>query len=434
MNRRIFLKHGALALVAAGSVPLWMRDAVFAAETGRATNKTGGRKTLICIFQRGAVDGLSMAVPHGDPWYYKHRAVGGNGIALARTGEGGVLDLDGTFGLNPALAALLPIYKGGHLALIPACGSPSATRSHFDAQDQMESGSVGRWLPDGWLSRALVNCPEDRANASILRGVSLTGGLPRSMRGDAEAIAIPDLKSFGVGASMMSAQPKRQRMAAKPGTDAAGFESLYDDAVGDVLGGTGRESFEAIKIVQSLTAKPYQSAGLKYPGGRFGQSLQQIAQLVKADVGLEVAFAESNGWDTHAGQGSTQGRLARGLSELGQGLAALFTDLGDRMDDVVIVTMSEFGRTARQNGTGGTDHGHGTCFLALGGKVSGGIRGQWPGLAPEQLYENRDLAVTTDYRDVMGEIAQKHFGIQKLDAVFPDRAAKEMKFRDVMNL
>lgn len=435
MNRRIFLKSGALALVAAGATPLWLRDAVFAADNGRPSNRNGGRKTVICIFQRGAVDGISMLVPHGDPWYYRHRTTQGNGIALARTGADSVLDLDGTFGLHPAFAPLMPMWKAGQFAPIPACGSPDATRSHFDAQDYLESGTPGRKMADGWLSRALVNCPEDTAKANLLRGVSFTSGLPLSLRGEADALAISDLKRFGVGASMMTNLPRRRDKEKQAVGDAAatGFEALYDDAVGDVLGGTGREGFEAIKIVQSVTSKPYApAAGARYPSGRFGQSLQQIAQLVKADVGLEVAFAESGGWDTHVAQGAAEGGLAKRLNELAQGLAALYIDLGDRMEDVVIVTMSEFGRTARQNGTGGTDHGHGTCFLALGGKVNGGVRGQWPGLAPEQLYENRDVAVTTDFRDVFAEVCSKHLGIRALDAVFPGRPAKQMQFRDVL--
>jgi len=443
-TRRVFLKSGGLALVSVGLAPAWgpqfLRDAVFAAgATGKKPNR---RKTVICLFQRGAVDGLSMVVPHGDSWYYRHRNL--NGIALPRTGAGRVLDLDGTFGLHPALAALKPIYDAGHLAAIQACGSPSATRSHFDAQDYMESGSPDRALPTGWLARVLENCPEDAARleaqgdtqgtaqTAVFQGVALTPQTPLSLRG-ADALAFSDLRSFSVGASSAAMGKK----AAKSVDDsAAGFEALYDGAVGDVLHGTGEESFEAIRMLKSLTAKPYvPAAGAKYPGGRFGLALQQIAQLIKADVGVEIAFAESGGWDTHVGQGAAQGRLARNLTEFGQGIAALYRDLGDRMDDVVILTMSEFGRTARQNGTGGTDHGHATCFFALGGKVNGGkVLGKWPGLAPDQLYEQRDLAVTTDFRDVFGEVANRHLGVTNLDAVFPGRTASAKNFRNVLKV
>ncbi len=438
VSRRLFLKSGALALVSVGVAPVigpsFLRRAVFADEPQRNSSGSGGRKTLICIFQRGAVDGLSMVVPHGDPNYYNLRNVGAGGIAIPQTGEAGVIDLDGRFGLNPNLKALKPIYDAGHLAPIQAVGSPSASRSHFDAQDFMETGSPDRTLPDGWAARALEHCPEDAARISTFRAVAMTGELPKTFRGEKDALAIPDLRSFGVhgGAADLAASLD---MGGHPkGSDAAGgFESLYDSAVGDVLGGTGRESFEAIKILKGISSKAYvPENGALYPRTGFGKSLQQIAQLIKANVGVEVAFAESGGWDTHINQGGAQGQLGNRLKEFGDGLAALYTDLGDRMSDVVILTMSEFGRTARQNGNGGTDHGHGTCFFALGGNVQGGkVLGDWPGLAPEQLNENRDLAVTTDFRDVFGEVAQRHLGVNDLNAVFPFRT-QSGPFRNVL--
>lgn len=443
ISRRLFLKSGALALVSVGAMPVvgpsFLRRAVFADEASRLRSGSGGRKTLICIFQRGAVDGLSMVVPHGDADYYKLRSAGAGGIALARTGDNSVLDLDGHFGFHPALKALQPIYRSGHLAPIQAVGSPSSTRSHFDAQDFMETGSPDRTLPDGWVKRALEHCPEDAARAqSTFRAVAMTSELPKTLRGENDALAIPDLRTFGVkgGGADLAASLGGGQIAgqSKNHNDAAGgFESLYQDAVGDVLGGTGRESFEAIKILKGISSKPYQAQnGAKYPGGNFGKSLQQIAQLIKADVGVEVAFAESGGWDTHVNQGAAQGQLSRRLQEFGDGLAALYADLGDRMSDVVILTMSEFGRTARQNGNGGTDHGHATCFLALGGNVHGGkVLGDWPGLAPEQLNEGRDLAVTTDFRDVFGEVAQRHLGVNDLSTVFPYRTQKAA-FRNVL--
>ena len=358
-----------------------------------------------------------------------------NGIALARTGESGVLDLNGRFGLHPALAPLLPIYKAGHLAAIQACGSPNATRSHFDAQDYMESAVPGeKTVRDGWLTRALSACPEDRAKTeTAFRAVAMTDRLPRSLMGRQQALAIPDLDTFDVKG--------QTAMRGKSGAS-DGFESLYDDAVGDVLNGTGKETFEALRQLRAITAQNYVPANkARYPRGKFGESLQQIAQLIKADVGLEIAFAESGGWDTHANQGASQGTLARRLGEFGNGLAALYSDLGDRMSDVVILTMSEFGRTVRHNGNNGTDHGHGTCFLALGGNVHGGrVLGSWPGLAPEQLYqgpgdpEPRDLQVTTDFRDVFGEIAQKQMGVRDLKAIFPGYAVGAEKFRGVLKI
>lgn len=432
-TRRIFLKQGAMALMAAGIAPAFgpefLRSTVFADEPRRAGQATGGRKILICIFQRGALDGLSAVVPHGDPWYYKHRSTGG--IALPRTGEGRVLDLDGMFGFHPALAALKPIYDAGHLAAIQAVGSPNATRSHFDAQDFMEAAVFNKSGREGWLARTLEHCPQDAATLkqqSVFRGVAMTGQVPRSLQGFSDALAIPNLDTFDVKGGGMAMPGKRGA--------GDGFESLYDDAVGDVLNGTGKETFEALRQLRAITAKNYVPANkARYPGGKFGESLQQIAQLIKADVGLEIAFAESGGWDTHANQGASQGSLARRLGELGNGLAALYSDLGDKMSDVVILTMSEFGRTVRQNGNNGTDHGHGTCFFALGGNVNGGrVLGQWPGLAQEQLYENRDLAVTTDFRAVFGEIAQRQMGVRDLKAVFPGYAEGPEKFRGVLKV
>lgn len=431
ISRRVFLKSGALAFVSAGALsgagPGWLRASAFAAPA----TSTSRKRTLICLFQRGAVDGLSMVVPHGDPAYYQLRSL--NGIALPRTGSKGVLDLDGHFGLHPALAELGSIYKSGHLAAIQAVGSPDATRSHFDAQDYMESGTPGRKAPNGWLARALTACPEEQKKArTAFEAVSLTSALPRSLYGSADALAIADLRSFGVADASLAAD-----VGGMGGGGASqGFEALYDQAVGDVLHGTGKESFEAIKVVRDLKPDSYRpERGANYPRGAFGDSLQQIAQLVKADVGLEVAFAESGGWDTHVNQGGSQGTLSRRLEEFGQGLKALYLDLGDHMSDVVILTMSEFGRTARQNGGGGTDHGHGTCFFVLGDKVNGGrVLGDWPGLAPEQLYEDRDLAVTTDFRAVFSEVAQQHLRIPNATALFPGYQGTSKDWRGVMKI
>jgi uncharacterized protein (DUF1501 family) len=453
VTRRLFVKNGGVAIASVGLVPVlgpaFLRRAVFGAETNAADKK----KVLICIFQRGAADGLSMVVPHGDPNLYQLRP----NLAIARPSsgrDGGALDLDGFYGLHPALAPFLPIYKAGQLGIVHACGSPNGTRSHFDAQDYMESGAPGnKGVYDGWLSRAVMACPEDRKKvATPLRAVAMGGAMPRSLQGDAGALAIPDLRSFGVGAGMMPDQRRGAArrpaargnggaemaemappMASRP-TVADGFETLYDDAVGDVLHGTGKESFEAIAALKKINPNSYVPArGANYPPGRFGDSLRQIAQLVKADVGVEVAFADMGGWDTHANQGTTTGQLSLRLREFGAAIAALYADLGDRMADVTILTMSEFGRTARQNGTGGTDHGHATAFFALGGSVNGGkVLGQWPGLAPEQLNEGRDLALTTDFRLVFAEAAQKHLGATKLEKVFPGYAVNPSEYRGIL--
>jgi uncharacterized protein (DUF1501 family) len=451
VSRRFFIKNGGLAIASVGLAPVlgpaFLRQTVF----GAAPTSQQKKKTLICCFQRGAADGLSIVVPHGDPDLYKLRSDIAIPRPLAGRKDTTALDLDGFFGLHPAMEAFLPIYKSGHLAVVHAAGSPDATRSHFDAQDYMESGTPGnKSVADGWMSRAVLACPEDRAKvaASPFRAVALGGGMPRSLQGDAGALAIPDLRSFGIadnsGGGKRAGRPARGRgsdappatamAATRPATVAAGFETLYDDAVGDVLHGTGKESFDAIKTLRQINPGAYIPAnGAQYPATGFGRSLQQIAQLIKSDVGVEVAFAEMGGWDTHVNQGAAQGQLAQRLGEFSKGIAALYQDLGDRMSDVVILTMSEFGRTARQNGNAGTDHGHATCFFALGGDINGGkVYGKWPGLAPEQLNENRDLALTTDFRAIFGEVALRHLGAQGLQRVFPGYTGSPTDFRGIV--
>lgn len=444
-TRRIFLKSGALALASVGFMPgagpAFLRASAFADEPNRARSGAGGRKILVCIFLRGAWDGLSVVAPHGDPNYYALRQTNAGGIALPRTGPGSVLDLDGQFGLHPALAGLKPIYDAGFLAPIQAVGSPNNTRSHFDAQDYMESAVPGdKNVPTGWLARVSAACPEDRRNAGAavthrIQTVSLTPQLPRSLDGDQNAVAIADLGSFGVSKGMGAPGMGRSNAMESSGASASqGFESLYAGAVGDMLHGTGKETFDAMKMLQGLDPKRYTPANkADYGRGSLGSALKQIAQLIKGDVGLEIAFAEMGGWDTHVGQGASTGRLARSLDELGAALSGFWTDLGDKMSDVVVLTISEFGRTARQNGDGGTDHGHGTCFLAMGGNVKGGrVLGEWPGLAPEQLYESRDLAVTTDFRRVFGELASSHLGIRDLKGLFPGFSVGPHDFRGII--
>jgi uncharacterized protein (DUF1501 family) len=454
-TRRLFLKNGGIAIASVGLVPAFgpsfLQRAVFAQDSPAGKRK----KTLVCLFMRGAADGLSVVVPHGDPDLYRARP----NIAIPRNK---VIDLDGFFGLHPSLEPLAKIYKEGHLAAVHACGSPSSTRSHFDAMDYMESGSPGsKSVRDGWLARAALLCPQDQAAAkkakSPFRAVAVGGGLPRILQGDAGALAIPDLRTFGIaeatglegrGGRKNKSNPRRDARndamiagamaAAEKGGAASGFEALYDQAVGDVLHGPGKESFEAIKMLKAIDPVAYRpNANAVYPNGRLGESLKQIAQLIRADVGVEIAFADVGGWDTHANQcqpnDPTLGNLPNRLREVGQGLAALYNDLGDRMNDVVILTMSEFGRTVRQNGTGGTDHGHATCFFAMGGSIKGGkVYGDWPGLATEKLYEGRDLALTTDFRAVFGEAACRHLGVPSIEKLFPGFEGGEKAFRGIV--
>ena len=407
-TRRSFMKGGALALFALGGPPRFLRRTAF------AEGRTGRPKILIAVFQRGAVDGLSVVVPHGDPDYYSSR---GN-IAIARPARGAAqttVDLDGFFGLHPSLAPLAPIWADRRLAVVHACGSPDTTRSHFDAQDYMESGTPGvKSTADGWLARGLAAMPAHEP-ASPFRAVSLGPVLPRVLRGDVGAVAMSSVAEFDVkeNGAMAGGAGARQ-----------GFESLYEQGVQDLLYGTGRETFEAVKMLKTAAPQRLGPAnGAIYPRGRFGDSLKQIAQLIRADVGLEVAFADVGGWDTHAGQGNERGQLAVRLKDFAEGLAALDRDLGPRMSDVVVLTMSEFGRTVRENGNRGTDHGHATAMLVLGGAVKGGrVYGRWPGLRREQLFEGRDLAVTTDFRSLFSEVAMRHLGAPA-EPLFPGFAA-----------
>jgi uncharacterized protein (DUF1501 family) len=400
ISRRVFVRAGALGLVSFGFDPLFLSRAVYA--TSRPAVQPSSRRTLVCLFQRGAVDGLSMLVPHGDESYYRERPR----IAIPRST---VVDLDGHFGLHPRLAPLKPFWDAGSLAVVPAVGSPDGTRSHFDAQDYMESGTPGvKSTTDGWANRYCQNAREH--TDTPFRAVAFGPQLPRIMAGTAPALAIDDLRTFGVGG----------RAAAGDRLTRA-FEALYEGSATGLLASSAEESFEAIRMLKTANPSAHSTEhGAEYPRGRLGDSLRQIAQLIKAGLGMEIAFADMGGWDTHVNQGSDQGQLALRLTELGQALAAFATDLGERMRDVCVLTMSEFGRTLRENGTGGTDHGHGTAMLVLGGTVAGKqVAGKWPGLAQEARYEGRDVAVTTDFRDLFGEILTRHLGARDLSAVFP---------------
>jgi uncharacterized protein (DUF1501 family) len=422
MNRRFFLKSGGVALASIGLTtvaPSFLQRAVMA--QGRAGVAGGRRKTLIAVFQRGAVDGLNMVVPHGERNYYEWRPT--LAIQQPKKGAAGesVIDLDGFFGLHPALAGFKPIWDAKRLAIVHAAGSPDNTRSHFDAQDYMESGTPGvKATQDGWLNRFLQ--AQAGAQASPFRAVALTQNLPRVLQGRAGALAMSNLNDFSIRAGQYTQAVQ------------GGFEDVYEQAAGDALRGTGRETFDAINFLKRVNPAQYKPEnGAQYPRTPFGNALLQIAQLIKANVGLEVAFTDSQGWDTHINEGGARGQLALRLTDFGQAIAALYQDLGARMDDVVVLTMSEFGRTARENGTRGTDHGHANAMFLLGGAVRGGkVYGQWPGLGANDLYEGRDLALTTDFRDVFGEVAARHLGARDLNKVFPGYSVNAAKFRGVL--
>lgn len=419
MQRRVFVRNGALALVTLGLNPSFLRRAVFAAELPAARRG----KVLICLFQRGAADGLNMLVPHGEPAYYLARP--SIAIPRPRAGvEGTAIDLDGFFGLHPALQPFHRLYRDGLLAPVHAVGSPSATRSHFDAQDYMESGTPDRKsTPDGWLNRYLATkgtCEEcARPATSPFRAVSMTAQTPRILDGPEPAVAMNSLGEFTVRGS---------------GSSVARLEALYRTGQADLVHGAGREMFDAVKMLQAANPQRYQPEnGAEYPRSPFGQRLREIAQLIKADVGLEVAFADVGGWDTHVNQGGSTGQLALRLGDFSRAVAALVTDLGDRMQDVVVMSMSEFGRMVRQNGTGGTDHGHAGAMFVIGGAVRGGrVHGRWPGLEREQLFEGRDLALTTDFRTVFSEVLATHMGAAHLQDVFPGYESRRREWLGVL--
>ena len=406
-TRRIFLRNSALAVVGTAAVPSFLTRAAFGAvETGTRN------KRLVVIFQRGAADGLNIVVPHAEAQYYAMRP----SINIPRKA---VLDLDGHFGLHPALSAFQPLWQQRHLAIVHAAGSPDTTRSHFDAQDFMETGTPGvKSTEDGWLNRSLRDLPPAPQN-SPFRAIALGPSLPRILSGNEAAVAMNNINDFTVGGR-----------GPKPSPAASAFEAMYDHSSDTVLHGTGEETFDAVKMLKAADPGKYSPApNANYPKGRFGDSLRQLAQLIKANVGVQVAFADIGGWDHHVNEGAVEGQLANVLGDFSQSLAAFWNDLGDLGEDTVVVTMSEFGRTARENGNRGTDHGHANVMFVLGGPVRGGhVYGRWPGVDQSQLYEGRDLALTTDFRQVIGEAVERHMGNKNLAEVFPGYDNQPGKF------
>ena len=417
-----------MAMVTMGFAPSFL---------ARTASATGTRKKLlITIFQRGAVDGLNMVVPYGEADYYRARP----SIAIARPGTAeGAIDLNGFFGLHPRMSAFKPLWDRGELAIVQASGSHDTTRSHFDAQDYMESATPGvKSTRDGWLNRYLSASAADRTAArqlasdahdatvrqgrNPLRAVALTPQMPRTLQGVAPALAMGRAGDFAVA-----------DMGAR-----TSFEEIYRAAQDRTLNGTAGEAFDAMRTLASKTAAPYQPAnGAVYPRSPFGQALQEIARLAKSDVGLEIAFAESTQWDHHVNQGAATGQMANRLDDFSRGIAALAQDLGERMADTVILTMSEFGRAVAENGSRGTDHGHGNAMFVIGGSVKGReVYGRWPGLKADQRFEGRDLAVTTDFRDVFSEVVVKHLGASTATAaeVFPGYQVKAPAFRGILRM
>lgn len=388
----------------ASGTPLFLKRA--AAET-----RASKRKVLVTIFQRGAMDGVMAVSPYGDAQLQKVRPR----LAMSAPNSGGenaLLDLDGRFGFHPAFQPMLPLFQRKELAIVHGVGSPEQTRSHFDQQDYMESGTPGRkGTPDGWLNRV---AKELGTGTSPFKAVAMTSALPRALYGDVSALAISNLADFGVKA------PGAMQAAMAAGQS---FEALYEQTSQTLLRGAGQESFDAIKLLSKIDVKNYRPLeGAEYPRSPLGNSLKQIALLVKADVGVEIAFAESGGWDTHVQQGTARGNFANRAKDLAQAIAAFWKDLEAYHDVVTLMTMTEFGRTIAENGSNGTDHGRGSCLFVLGSTVMGGkVHGVVPNsLSPENLEDGRDLPVTTDFRAVFAEVAGKHLSIKDDSRIFPN--------------
>ncbi len=406
IKRRDLLKKSGVLALGMLTWPAWMPRVAL-----RTNDAAPQGDVLVVIFMRGGVDGLNVIVPHGDPDYYKARET----IAIAQPQSAGAnraIDLDGMFGFHPALKPLKELYDQKVLAAVHAVGSPDPTHSHFDAMDYMERGTPGdKAMATGWIGRHLQVKASD--NKSAFRAVGLGAIVQQSLRGPIPAIALQSIADFHLRGNQTEISKIQQTIA-----------SLYEG--GDFLQVEGQQTLSAMQTLGKIAASKYTPPnGAKYPQGFYGQALQTLAQLIKGEIGVEVAAVDIGGWDTHQQEGGESGQMARLLTELAEGLHAFYTDLQDRMKNITLVTMSEFGRRVEENSSHGTDHGHGNVMLLMGGDVNGGkVYGDWPGLAQNKLYGPGDLAVTTDFRDVLGEIVQKRLGNTKLDAVFPNYSPK----------
>lgn len=416
-HRRAFIKASALTMFAStlGGTPLFLTRAARAAGTHNQPFKR--RKTLVCIFQRGAMDGVMAVQPYEDP-HLKQVRPDLFSSAAKSAGTAALKVLDGRFGLHPTLSPLLPYYQDGRLAVVHGIGSPVANRSHFDAQDYMETGTPGKkGTPSGWLNRATGLLGHE---GTPFQSVAMTSALPRSLYGEEYALAVEHLENLSVGVSGMSPH--------QSGDARQGFEALYRQTTQKMLKDAGSVSLDAARLLKekNITAMPPRS-GVQYPNSSLGQSLQQIAQLIKGGVGLEIAFAESAGWDTHARQSGRFGGFNLQADDLSTCIAAFWQDIERYQDDVVLMTMTEFGRTIAQNGSLGTDHGRASCMFVLGNAVKGGqVYGDVPELAPENLAEGRDLPVTTDFRSLFAGVAGAHLDIAEDAVLFPGWRGERM--------
>ena len=403
LSRRRFvgLSAGALAAV---TVPGWVPRVVYASED------SSSRDVLVHIFLRGGWDSLSVCVPYEESTYYDRRPT----LALPApgSGPGSVIDLDGFFGFAAPMEPLIDAYQNGDLLVVQATGSMDPTRSHFDAMHFMEVGvpQPPSELFTGWLGRHLVNTAPTVPDA-VLRAVGIGFALPRAMVGGPNSVAVPDFVRFGFGGDPASEAERRDELG------------LMYELASEPLRTAAESTMRTIDLLESINFEGYQPSGeATYPEGQLGQAMSSTAALIKADVGVEAVSIDFGSWDTHERQNPLDGWMAGLMENLAGSLGAFHTDLfTDGRTNVTVVVMSEFGRNAFENGSAGTDHGHGSTMLVLGGGIAGGqVLTQWPGLATGQLYEGQDLAVTIDYRDIVAEIVQNRLGNDDLAGVFPD--------------
>jgi uncharacterized protein (DUF1501 family) len=373
-----------------------------------ATENTDQSDTLVVIFLRGAADMLNIVVPYGEEAYYQARPT----INIPRPDDTSsidkTIDLDGFFGLHPSLSPLIDAWQDSYLGIIHAVGAPDVSRSHFKAMELMERGVEDETGPaSGWIGRHLATL--DTQSASPLRAIGLGKMVPRSLYGSVPATALRSITDYHLGGNPQTAQLMRNLL-----------DTLYTGK--SQIHQFGQETLKILDTISVLDPAGYQVSGDRdYPEGEFGSGLKQIAMLIKAEVGLEVAAIDLGGWDTHFSQGTTQGLLSNLVTELGVGLATFYADLNDQMNEITVVVMSEFGRRVKENASLGTDHGHGSAMFLLGGNVQGGVvHGLWPGLEKEQLFGPGDLAVTTDYRDVLAEVISRRLRNPAVDQIFPD--------------
>lgn len=413
-NRRQFLTAAAIG---AGMVMLPSGLRLNAQDKPAAGKKKKTDPVLVLLYLRGGADALNMIVPYTDKRYYEIRPT----IAIPAKGEGAVLNLDKKFGLHPSLSGLNDWFKKGKLAPFVNVGSNHATRSHFSAQDFMEYAAPGnRTIRDGWLNRFLNATKQD--TDSNLRALAMQGLLPRSLRGERPVLAVPNKKVMK-DEELLELFEDLYGEEDKKSDDMKTRDKEDKDAVRE----TGKKTIETLKRYREIMSKPIDGKREKFPAGKLGSQMKDVAQVIRADIGMQIACVDIGGWDDHVNEGGVEGNLATRLKTLGDSISAFATDIGDKLDNTLILCMSEFGRTARENGNTGTDHGHGGCMFMLGGNIDGGkVHGSWTGLSDEALYKKRDLPVTTDFRDVFNEVLVSHLGHAPSADFFPDYQAKRV--------